>query len=104
MERLEKVCARVGDPIIIRVGNGRAFISLRLDLRPFAKPVTPDVLGPGKPTDKGIIKAFNRKGRAGTPGRGEKVRIGAARQLVNSRPSTIVPQMASIRCVAWDPK
>ena len=58
---LERVCGQIGYPKTIRVDNGSEFISRDLDLWAYANDVTLDFSRPGKPTDNGIIEAFNSK-------------------------------------------
>jgi putative transposase len=56
---LDKVCARIGYPTMIRVDQGAEFISRDLDLRAYMRGVVPDFSRPGKPTDNAFIEAFN---------------------------------------------
>ena len=64
VQKLERVCTRIGYPKTIRVDNGSEFISRDLDLWAYANDVTLDFSRPGKPTDNGFIEAFNSKLRA----------------------------------------
>ncbi|TQS70205.1 transposase family protein [Rhodobacteraceae bacterium] len=48
VQTLEKVCARLGYPKIIRIDNGSEFISCDVDLWACAKDVTLDFSGIGK--------------------------------------------------------
>jgi len=57
---LERVCAQVGYPRTIRVGNGSEFFSRDLDLWAYAKEVTLDFSRPGKPTDRAIVAPPDR--------------------------------------------
>jgi len=61
---LERVCAGIGYPKIIRVEQGSEFVSRDLDLWAYAKEVTLDFSRPGKPTDNAFIEAFNGRFRA----------------------------------------
>ena len=58
---LERVCAQVGYPRTIRVDNGSEFISRDLDVWVFANEVMLDISYLGRPTDNGVITAFNGK-------------------------------------------
>ncbi len=60
---LERVCAEVGFPRSIRVGQGGEFVSRDLDLWAYRHGVTLDFSRPGKPTDNAFIEAFNGKFR-----------------------------------------
>ena len=64
VQTLERVCAGTGYPKTIRVDNGSEFVSRDLDLWAYANDVTLDFSRPGKPTDNGLIEAFNGKLRA----------------------------------------
>lgn len=61
---LERVCARVGYPKVIRVDQGSEFVSRDLDLWAYAKGVELDFSRPGKPTDNAFIEAFNGRFRS----------------------------------------
>lgn len=61
---LDKVCADVGYPMMIRVDQGTEFVSRDLDLWAYARGVTLDFSRPGKPTDNAFIEAFNSRFRA----------------------------------------
>lgn len=58
-----EVLMRLGEkrnlPKIIRVDNGPEFISKRLDQWAYLNGVELDFSRPGKPTDNGLIEAFN---------------------------------------------
>lgn len=56
---LQRVCAAVGYPRIIRVDQGSEFVSRDLDLWAYAKGVTLDFSRPGKPTDNAFIEGLN---------------------------------------------
>ena len=56
---LERVAARHGKPQTIQVDNGPEFISKRLDQWAYFNGVELDFIRPGKPTDNGLIEAFN---------------------------------------------
>ena len=58
---LERICAQVGYPRTIRVDNGSEFISRDLDVWVFADEVMLDISYLGRPTDNGVITAFNGK-------------------------------------------
>jgi putative transposase len=64
VQTLERVCAKVGCPRTNRVDNGSEFISRDLDLWAYANDVTLDFSRLGKPTDNGLIDAFNSKLRS----------------------------------------
>ena len=64
VQALERACATLGYPKIIRVDQGSEFISRDLDLWAYAKGVTLDFSRPGKPTDNAYIEAFNGRFRA----------------------------------------
>lgn len=55
---LEKVRAKVGCPPTIRIDQSSEFVSWDLDLWAYARGVTLDFSGPGKPTANGFIAAF----------------------------------------------
>lgn len=61
MQPQKRICARTGHPRTIRVDNGSEFISRDLDLWAYANDVVLNLPRPGKPTDNGIIEAFNSK-------------------------------------------
>ena len=63
VQTLEKVCARVGYPMAIRVDQGSEFISRDLDIWAYQKNVILDFSRPGKPTDNAFIESFNGKFR-----------------------------------------
>ncbi len=62
-QRVVEVLMRLGEerslPKIIRVDNGPEFISKRLDQWAYLNNVQLDFSRPGKPTDNGLIEAFN---------------------------------------------
>lgn len=64
VQTLERVCAGIGYPKIIRVDSGSEFISRDLNLWAYGNGVTLDFSRPGKPTDNGFIEAFHSKLRA----------------------------------------
>jgi transposase InsO family protein len=61
---LERTCAEIGYPKMIRVDQGSEFVSHDLDLWAYARDVTLDFSRPGKPTDNAYIEAFNGRFRA----------------------------------------
>ena len=61
---LDKVCGQIGYTKSIRVDNGNEFVSRDLDLWAYAKGVTLDFSRPGKPSDNGLIEAFNSRLRS----------------------------------------
>jgi putative transposase len=61
---LERVCARIGKPKVIRVDQGSEFVSRDMDLWAYRHGVTLDFSRPGKPTDNAYIEAFNARLRA----------------------------------------
>ncbi len=61
---LERVCAAVGYPTMIRVCQGSEFVSRDLDLWAYQKGVILDFSRPSKPTDNGFFESFNGKLRA----------------------------------------
>ncbi len=62
-QRVVEVLMQLGEerclPKTIRVDNGPEFISKRLDQWAYLNNVTLDFSRPGKPTDNGLIEAFN---------------------------------------------
>jgi len=63
-EVLDRICASRGRPQRIRVDNGTEFTSKRLDQWAYLKGVQLDFSRRGKPTDNGLIEAFNGRLRA----------------------------------------
>ena len=63
-EVLERICASRGRPQRIRVDNGTEFTSKRLDQWAYLKGVQLDFSRRGRPTDNGLIEAFNGRLRA----------------------------------------
>ncbi|HEY1017300.1 MAG TPA: IS3 family transposase [Herpetosiphonaceae bacterium] len=63
IREFERVAARVGQPIEIRVDNGPEFISQALDTWAAGRGITLDFTRPGKPTDNGHSESFNGKFR-----------------------------------------
>ena len=63
MERLKQQHGRV--PELIKVDNGREFISKALDRWAYDSQVTPDFSRPGKPTDNAFIESFDGSFRDG---------------------------------------
>lgn len=61
---LNEVIGRRGVPTNIRVDNGTEFTSKAMDQWAYWKGVTLDFSRPGKPTDNGLIEAFNGRLRA----------------------------------------
>jgi putative transposase len=61
---LERVCATVGLPKVIRVDQGSEFISRDMDLWAYRHGVVLDFSRPGKPTDNAYIEALNARLRA----------------------------------------
>jgi putative transposase len=64
VETLQRVAAERGLPGSIRVDNGPEFTSKRLDRWAYLNGVTLEFSRPGKPTDNGLIEAFNGRLRA----------------------------------------
>ncbi|KQO79764.1 transposase [Rhizobium sp. Leaf262] len=64
VQKLERVCQKVGYPATIRVDNGSEFISRDLDFWAYHRGVVLDFSRPGKPTDNSYIESFNGKFRA----------------------------------------
>lgn len=67
VQTLERICRQIGYPRMIRVDNGSEFISRDVNLLAYANDVALDFPRPGKPTDNGLIKAFNSKLRSECP-------------------------------------
>ena len=63
-EVLDRICASRGRPQRIRVDNGAEFTSKRLDQWAYLNGVQLDCSRRGKPTDNGLIEAFNGRLRA----------------------------------------
>ena len=63
-EVLDRICASRDRPQRIRVDNGTEFTSKRLDQWAYLKGVQLDFSRRGKPTDNGLIEAFNGRLRA----------------------------------------
>lgn len=61
---LNEVIGERGIPTSIRVDNGTDFTSKAMDQWAYWKGVTLDFSRPGKPTDNGLIEAFNGRLRA----------------------------------------
>lgn len=61
---LDRIVHVRGLPSSIRVDNGSEFTSKRLDQWAYANNVVLDFSRPGKPTDNGLIEAFNGRVRA----------------------------------------
>ena len=61
---LDRIGAVRGLPTRIRVDNGTEFTSKRLDQWAYVTGVTLEFSRPGKPTDNGLIEAFNGRLRA----------------------------------------
>ena len=61
---LERVCAAISTPKVIRVDQRTEFVSRGMDLWAYPRGVTLDVSRPGKPTDNAYIEAFNARLRA----------------------------------------
>jgi putative transposase len=61
VEILEEVGRQVGFPVMIRVDQGREFVSRDLDLWAYQRGVTLNFSRPGKPTDNAFIGSFNGK-------------------------------------------
>ncbi|ORE91080.1 integrase catalytic subunit [Stappia sp. 22II-S9-Z10] len=64
---LERVCAAIGTPKVIRVDQGTEFVSRDMDLWAYRRGVTLDFSRPVKPTDNAYIEAFNARLRAECP-------------------------------------
>jgi putative transposase len=62
-EVLMQVAQERGFPETIRVDNGPEFTSKRLDQWAYLSGVELDFIRPGKPTDNGLIEAFNGRFR-----------------------------------------
>ncbi len=69
VQTLERTCAAVGYPKVIRVDQGSEFISRDMDLWAYANGVTLDFSRPGTPTDNAFIEAFNGRLPGGMPER-----------------------------------
>ena len=63
-EVLDRICASRGRPQRIRVDNGTEFTSKRLDQWAYLTGVQLDFSRRGRPTDNGLIEAFNGRLRA----------------------------------------
>lgn len=53
---LERVCAAIGTPKVIRVDQGTEFVSRDMDLWAYRRGVTLDFSRPGKPTDTDVVE------------------------------------------------
>ena len=58
---LKQVCAQVGYPRTIRIGNSSEFVFRDLEPWAYSNEVFLDFSRPGKPIDNGFIEAFNSK-------------------------------------------
>jgi len=63
VEVLNRISQEKGVPKLIRVDNGTEFTSKRLDQWAYLNGVKLDFSRPGKPTDNGLIEAFNGRFR-----------------------------------------
>ena len=61
---LERVCAVIGTPKVIRVDQGTEFVSRDMDMWSYRRGVTLDFSRPGKPTDNAYVEVFNARLRA----------------------------------------
>lgn len=83
-EVLDRICASRSRPMRIRVDNGTEFTSKRLDQWAYVNSVQLDFSRRGKPTDNGLIEAFNGRLRAECLNANWFLSIDDARSKVNS--------------------
>ena len=105
---LDKVCARIGYPAMIRVDQGTEFVSRDLDLWAYTRGVTLDFSRPGKPTDNAFIEAFNGRFRVECLNAHRFMSLEDARQKMEAwrryyneeRPHGVIGHKARLHCLS----